>query len=208
MRKIIVFDIDRTLVDSLGPETNSMSEAVKTVTGKELTKEELNRFMSSTTEKFLKSFNYDKEVIDKICHEWGKAYVNYKTMCFPGMKDVIKWLDSNGYTIGIITSRTLDEFHELDEELSDIVYTFKAIVTCDLIEKPKPDRSSIDYLCNILKCTCDDVIYVGDSKIDMEFASNSGVAFIPACFENQELSNEENACFDTKELISIIKKLE
>ena len=208
MRKIIIFDIDRTIVDSLGPETNSMSEAVKIVTGKELTKEELNRFMSSTTEKFLNSFNYDKEVIDEICHEWRKVYVKYKTKCFPGMKDVIKWLDSNGYTIGIITSRTLDEFHELDEVLSDIAYTFKAVVTCDLVEKPKPDRSSIDYLCNVLKCSCDDVIYVGDSKIDMEFASNSGVAFIPACFENQELSNEENACFNTNELIRIIKELE
>ena len=82
MRKIIVFDIDRTLVDSLGPETSSMSEAVKIVTGKELTKEELNRFMSSTTEKFLKSFNYDnvQSIALRRCRAWRRR------SCWPQRK--------------------------------------------------------------------------------------------------------------------------
>ena len=207
MKKIIIFDVDRTLVDSYKAETESMREAFKIGTGKILTEEDVERFMSLSTSKFLNSFNLTDEEINIIYKEWDNKYDNYKVECFPKMKEVIKELNSKGYSIGIITARTSKEFHELDDELKDIIDNIKIVITSDLINKPKPNRDSIDYLCNKLKCNTEDIIYIGDSNIDKQFAINSNVKFIPACFENKELSNEENACYNSNDLLSIIDSM-
>ena len=108
------------------------------------------------------------------------------------------------YIIGIITSRMDIEYHELDNELEDIKDYIKIVVTSDLVESPKPYNDSMTYLCNKMNCTCDEVIYIGDSKSDMEFAKNSNCDFIPACWDNKVLVNEEKACLKP---IDILKYL-
>ena len=64
----------------------------------------------------------------------------------------------------------------------------------------------MDYLCEKLNLNPKDVIYIGDGKIDKIFSENSGVDFIPACWENTELENEKDACMSPEKLIEKIKK--
>ena len=130
-----------------------------------------------------------------------KTFSNYKTLCFLGIKKVIKDLFDKGFIIAIITSRTMSEFHELDDELSDILNCIKLIITSDIIKKPKPNTESMEYLCNTLKLHPEDIIYIGDSETDKLFSINSSVDFTPATYENKELEDEENAC-NTQELLS------
>ena len=61
------------------------------------------------------------------------------------------------------------------------------------------------YLCNKMNCKSDEVIYIGDSKSDKEFAINSNCSFIPACWDNKELINEEDACLNTIDILNYIK---
>ena len=208
MIKYIVFDVDRTIVDSFEPELLSFGEAMKNVTGISITKEQSNMFISMPTKEFLKKLNISDEQINEIKKEWGNTFPKYKVTCFPGIKETIKELNKMGYIMGLVTSRTVFEFHELDEELSDIIDLFKVIVTSDKVSIPKPNRASMDYLWNELNCTSDEVLYVGDSYIDKEFALNSLCPFIPACYDNKELIKEENACLNPKNLLSIIKRVE
>ena len=207
MRKYIVFDVDRTIVDSFLPEILSLGEAIKNVTGKILTEEEKNEFMFLTTNTFFDNLGITDETKKIIIKEWDILFKNYQTVCFNGIKDVIKELNNQGYILSIITSRTNDEFHELDDELKDIIDYFKLIVTSDIVSSHKPNKDSMDYLCNELGCTSDDVIYIGDSIVDKEFAINSNCLFIPACWENKELENEVMAISNPSDLINIISKI-
>ena len=50
----------------------------------------------------------------------------------------------------------------------------------------------------------DEVIYIGDSIIDRDFAKNCNTLFIPACWDNKELINEANACTNP---IDVIEKI-
>ena len=204
MKKCIVFDVDRTIVDSYMPELLSLQEAILNVTGKKISEEKMQKLTSLTTSDFFKFLNISDEEIIKINKEWENTFSNYKTKCFPKIKDIIKKLFSMGYIITIITSRTMNEFHELDEELDDVLDCFKIIITSDLINNPKPYTESIDYLCNELNIVPQDIIYIGDSEVDKIFSSNSQIDFIPACWENKELENEENACTNIDELIERI----
>ena len=204
MIKYIILDVDRTLVDSYKPELLSFQEAMKNVIGYNMTESQSRDFTTMPTKAFLKSLNISEENSNKIMKEWESTFSKYKVKCFDGIKNVIRLLHENGFIIGLITSRTLDEYHELDEELSDISGLFKIIVTSDKIIKPKPDKQSMEYLCNELNCSELEVVYIGDSNVDKEFAFNSNCAFIPACYDNKELINEENACFNPNDIPSII----
>ncbi len=204
MIKYIIFDVDRTLVDSYKPELLSFQEAMKNVIGYNMTESQSRDFTTMPTKTFLNTLNISEEEATKIMKEWESTFSKYKVKCFDGIKDVIRTLYENGYIIGLITSRTLDEYHELDDELGDINKLFKIIVTSDKIIKPKPDKQSIEYLCNELNCSSLEVVYIGDSYVDKEFAFNSNCSFIPACYDNKELINEENACFNPKDIPSII----
>lgn len=206
MKKCIVFDVDRTIVDSYMPELLSLKEAIFDVTGKEINEEQMNKLTSLTTFDFFKFLNLSDEEIKLVNKEWEITFARYKTRCFSGIKEIIKELFNRGYIIAIITSRTMNEFHELDDELMDILNCFKVIITSDIINNPKPNRESIDYLCNELRLTLEEIIYIGDSEIDKIFSEKCNVDFIPACWENKELENENNACKSIDELMIAVNE--
>ena len=204
MKKYVIFDVDRTLIDSYKPELLSLQEAIETVLGRKLIEEECNRLTSLTTMEFFHSLDLSVYQIDLIIKDWARTIKNYSIECFPGIKEVIKILKSKGYVLGIITSRTIEEMHELDQELESIIDLFAVVVTSDKVKNPKPHKDSIDYVCKNLKCNPEDIIYVGDSTIDKLFCEKSGISFIPACWENKVLSREKNACFSPKDILDLV----
>lgn len=53
MKKCIVFDVDRTIVDSFLPEMLSLKEAIENVTDRHITESEMRKITSLTTSEFL-----------------------------------------------------------------------------------------------------------------------------------------------------------
>ena len=206
MKKYIIFDADRTLVDSCGAVVYSLQEAIENVLGIKIEEERIKKLMSLPSNQYLKALNITGDNVDLVNKEWERTYSKYETKCFPGLKEIIRDLSKKGYIIGIITSRNTEEYHELDEALDDIKELIKIVVTSDLVESPKPACDSMTYLCNKINCTPDEVIYIGDSLIDMEFAKNNNCSFIPACWENDELIDIDKACFNTLDIIDLIEK--
>ena len=99
----------------------SLKEAIENVTDRHITESEMRKITSLTTSEFFNYLNFSNDEIKKINKEWEKTFSNYQTKCFPNIKDVIKKI-SEDYVICIITSRTLEEFHELDDELNDVMW--------------------------------------------------------------------------------------
>lgn len=73
MKKCIVFDVDRTIVDSFLPEMLSLKEAIENVTDRHITESEMRKITSLTT---------SEEIINKI------DLLNKKNI----RKKVIKWI--------------------------------------------------------------------------------------------------------------------
>ena len=207
-KKYIVFDIDRTIVDSFIPELLSLQEAIKNVTGKELTDEEKQKVSVLPTKVFFKTYGFTEEETKSIYKEWIITFNKYPVLCFNGIKDLIRKLYLNDYKICIITSRTMEEYNELEDELRDISSFFSIIVTSDLVNNHKPNRDSMDYLCNKLNCNTNEVIYIGDSNIDQEFAKNSNCSFIGACWDNKELINEKIIAYNPIDILERISNIE
>lgn len=207
MKKYIIFDVDRTLVDSYEPELLSLQKAIEAVIGKKLSINDMSKLTSLPTNEFFKLLNLDDEEVSLIVKKWDKYFQMYETKCFPNLKEMIKGLSIEGYEFGVITSRTSEEYHELDKELEDVSDLIKVVVTSDLVKNPKPNIDSMTYFCNVMNCSIEDIIYIGDSKIDEEFSFNTGCTFIAALWENKELVNYPYACYKTENLINLIKEI-
>ena len=207
MNKIIVFDVDRTIVDSFTSELYSLQKAIEIVTGNKLSVESLSETATMTTTELYKMLNLSENKIKELEHVWEIEYQKYKITCFEGIEEVIIKLHKKGYILGIITSRTLEEYHSLDSILKNIKDLFSSIVTSDKVVNPKPCRDSIDYLCKELKCKTSDIIYIGDSNTDKIFAKNCNIKFIPVCWDNKELITEQNACHRVEDLLTAINNV-
>ena len=107
MIKHIVFDVDRTLVDSFEPELLSLQEAIEIVTKQKLEREDLSKLTTLPTSEFFKHLNLSDLEIKQINKEWEITFSKYKTVCFKNIKELIKELNNRGYIIDIITSKTL-----------------------------------------------------------------------------------------------------
>ena len=63
MKKCIVFDADRTIVDSYMPELLSLQEAIENVTSRKVSEEEMKKLTSLPTNDFFKHLHLsDKEI--------------------------------------------------------------------------------------------------------------------------------------------------
>ena len=204
MKKIIAIDADRTLVNSYESDLMSFQEAIENALNIKLSEDEIVRLTTWPTKDFIDSLNLTDEEVEKVKKEWEKTYVKYKTECFKEMIKLVKELFNRGYNINIITSRNNEEFHELDKALEDIIDLINIVVTSDLVDSPKPSIDSMNYLCDKLKCTSNDVIYIGDSQVDKDFAINSKCTFIPACWENKLLINDKNACHNPMDILKLL----
>lgn len=65
MKKVIVFDIDRTLIDSYEPELLSLKEAIEKVLKKKISDEEMSRLTTLPTKVFFKSLNITEKIYHK-----------------------------------------------------------------------------------------------------------------------------------------------
>ena len=79
MKKAIVFDIDRTLIDSYEPELLSLKEAIEKVLKKKISDEEMSRLTTLPTKVFFKSLNITEKQLKEINKEWEITYSKYKT---------------------------------------------------------------------------------------------------------------------------------
>lgn len=207
MIKNIVFDLDRTIIDSYNCEIETLKNAIKYVTGRELNELESKQFTMLSTKEFYKLMKFDQEIIKEINKRWEEIFRIKPTKCFDEIKKVIKLLYEKGYFLAIVTSRTNEEVYDLGEELKDVIDCFSDIITCDQISYSKPSPESMNILYNKFNLVPNETVYIGDSEIDMIFSNNSGCNFIQAAWDSDIINDEIYYCKNPGDLLKKIGNL-
>ena len=127
--KHIVFDIDGTLIDTEYAVLHSLQETIKGLSGREIPCSELRFALGITGTDALKKLEI-KDTSYAI-ELWDKNMRNYTNTIkvFDGIIELLKNLISLDYEIGIVTSKTREEFtHDLSycstEEFFEAKYLF------------------------------------------------------------------------------------
>lgn len=177
MIKSIIFDVDRTLVNSNKPEYNLFIKAYLKLTGKNVPQNVLSNLSNNTTEKTYSLLNLNDGDIKLLNHYWSIYLKEEKIDFFPGIEDLLVKLKEKGFILGILTSRSMYELHELDDILLRYMHLFSVVITVDKVELPKPSPCGLNIICNDLELEKDEILYVGDHYNDKLCAINAGVHF-------------------------------
>ncbi len=182
MKKLLIFDLDGTLVNTVVDLNNSLNYAFnkngfasKPV---EHTSKAIGNGISITIYRSLPE-DISKEEHDRCFSDFRSHYrSHYLDHSFPykGMFETLITLKNRGYLLAVATNK-------LDEIAKDMVNHFFPNIF-DIIQgdKPdipkKPDPTLINDIVSSLGVDKSNVTYLGDSEVDIESANNAEVGLI------------------------------
>ncbi len=215
MNKMVIFDLDGTLLDTLDDLCNSVNYSLRTNNFPERSLEEVRTFVGNGIRLLIERSvpeGTSKELIDKTFECFKTYYAvhcNDKTKTYPGVMDMLKELKKNGYKIAVLSNKAQYAVTKLCDIYFNNLLDDAVGARENVAKKPSPDAL---YICaennNI---NLNNVIYVGDSDVDVATANNAGVKGIAVTwgFRSRELlikCGAENLADNTDELLQILLK--
>ena len=215
MNKMVIFDLDGTLLDTLDDLCNSVNYSLRTNNFPERSLAEVRTFVGNGIRLLIERSvpeGTSKELIDKTFECFKTYYAvhcNDKTKTYPGVMDMLKELKKNGYKIAVLSNKAQYAVTKLCDIYFNNLLDDAVGASENVAKKPSPDAL---YICaennNI---NLNNVIYVGDSDVDVATANNAGVRGIAVTwgFRSRELlikCGAENLADNTDELLQILLK--
>lgn len=215
MNKMVIFDLDGTLLDTLDDLCNSVNYSLRTNNFPERSLAEVRTFVGNGIRLLIERSvpeGTSKELIDKTFECFKTYYAvhcNDKTKTYPCVMDMLKELKKNGYKIAVLSNKAQYAVTKLCDIYFNNLLDDAVGARENVAKKPSPDAL---YICaennNI---NLNNVIYVGDSDVDVATANNAGVRGIAVTwgFRSRELlikCGAENLADNTDELLQILLK--
>jgi len=172
----IIFDVDKTLIDSSTTEINAMRIALKSVLGRNYSYEDIASLSVLTTDDFFNKFNITHNDRQLVEDKWNHLLEINPINCFPGIIDTIKELHSDKKKLFIVTSRKKEEVETLlNGNLSAILPYFNSVITSDMVKNHKPSPDSLLKLIYDNNLNPKETIYIGDGIVDSDTVINTNV---------------------------------
>ena len=212
---MVIFDLDGTLLDTLDDLCNSVNYSLRTNNFPERSLAEVRTFVGNGIRLLIERSvpeGTSKELIDKTFECFKTYYAvhcNDKTKTYPGVMDMLKELKKNGYKIAVLSNKAQYAVTKLCNIYFNNLLDDAVGARENVAKKPSPDAL---YICaennNI---NLNNVIYVGDSDVDVATANNAGVRGIAVTwgFRSRELlikCGAKNLADNTDELLQILLK--
>lgn len=176
MYKLVLFDLDGTLVDTDLLVVEGFLHFFRKYKKEKVSLDVLVSFsgpsLKDSMKKYFPTYNTDEMVQEYKRVTWP-LYETFIEL-YDGIEIVLSSLKNKGIKIGIVTSKARDATTKTLSQLHIEQY-FDYIVCVDEVRKPKPDPEGINRALDFLKITKDETIYVGDAITDLTTAKNAGI---------------------------------
>ena len=199
MYKLIVFDLDGTLMDTSAGVKYSMHQTLTELGEQNISEELISKFIGPPIMDSFQTFlGYSREKALQGTEIFKKCYQEkgvMMAMVYPSLEDVLLTLTNAGKTLAVATNKTHDNaikilqiFH-IDKYFSHI----QGNIPGDKCSKSEIINRFINE-CQVRK---EETVLVGDARQDEEAARNAGIDFVAVTYGfdfSQETSTRDIEC--------------
>lgn len=181
MKKLIIFDLDGTLLNTIADLAQSTNHALQ-VLGYPTHEESAYNFMvgngiNKLFERALPEGEKSEENVLRVRKEFIPYYDVHnadKSQPYPGIPELLEQMQEKGMQLAVASNK----YQAATEKL--VAYYFPNIHFIAVFGQReginvKPDPTVVFDILDIAKVSKEEVLYVGDSGVDMQTAANAGV---------------------------------
>lgn len=187
MPEAILFDLDGTLADT-APDLGGALNALLVEEGRaELPLHRLRPFVSQGVRGLLQAgfaIAPDAPAYEMLAARFLDLYearLCRETTLFSGVNDLLGLLDASGIRWGIVTNKRMRFTNPLVAFL-DLYPRTTCVVSGDTTVAAKPSPLPLLHACDLLGCTPERTVYVGDDLRDIQAGKAAGCATVAAAY--------------------------
>ncbi len=212
--KLIIFDLDGTLIDSSIDIANAINYAIepygaRPITVKEtisLVGEGITRLIEKLIER--ESINADRNALTERFLEHYSAHLIDNTTIYPGVRETLQKLKD--YKKAVISNKREALSTKILNDLGLLKY-LDLVVGSDTTPERKPSPIPILHVLSRLNIKPEETVIVGDSNFDIEAGKAAGIKTIAVTYGYRPLDLLKGADFiidRMDELIDIFRRFE
>ena len=215
--KLAIFDMDGTILDTLQDLANGVNHALKSLGMPERTVEYVRSIVGNgilTTLTLCAPQDMTADELERL-HEVFKPYYELhrtdNTGPYAGIAELLKKLRGDGIKTAVISNKSDDSVKALCVEYFDGLLDLPRGLKDGVAKKPAPD--SVNAVISEMGVKKEDVVYIGDSEVDVMTAKNAGIdgIFVTWGFRSREQLKENGAVViadNTEEVYRLIVRAE
>lgn len=212
--RLIIFDLDGTLVNSIGDITNALNYGLEPYGVEGLAPAEVAGMVGEGTLKLIENMlakyhlTLDKDALIKRFREHYSSHLIDNTVAYPEVIETLKALKD--YRKAVVSNKYEAFSHRTLDELGLSKY-FDMVVCADTTNERKPSPVPIFHVLTTLDVKPEEAIIVGDSRVDISAGKASSLRTVAVTYGYGRGGFQEDADFainKMSELIDIVKGIE
>ncbi len=178
----VVFDLDGTLLDTLGDLRDSVNYALEKNCLPKRTTEEIRSFVGNGIRLLIErsvSENTASEITDKCFYDFKEYYKDHSailTKPYDGIINLMKELKLKGVKIAVVSNKADFAVKTLMEDYFNGLYDCAYGERAGVERKPAPD--GVFGAINEMGADIEKTVYIGDSEVDVETSKNANLPCI------------------------------
>ena len=180
--KLAVFDLDGTVLNTLGGLTHALNAALAVYGIAPKSKAQVQNMVGNGTRKLiersLEGLDPDAALLENVFCAYSKFYLencSYDTYPYEGITDMLVKLKGHGIKCAVVTNKP--------DALAKVIVPahfgegfFDDVIGIKEGDPVKPDPNQVNKILALNGYKKEEVIYVGDSVTDVNTAENAGIA--------------------------------
>ena len=182
MKKLLIFDLDGTLIDTLEDLKDAVNYALSLrgypLRSLEQIRLAIGKGVANLVARSIPNHEDNPEWQNTLAdfRKYYSLHSSDKTKPYPGVLEVLKELKKQGYILAVATNKLTEISRGLIEGFYPKIFDFVQGDQPGMDRKPAP--MMVTSLCERFNVKKKDAFYIGDTDIDMMTAENSEVDYV------------------------------